>query len=950
MTIRTLPARLVVACCLLGILPSAVVAQNQLELETVFAEVGQQLVALDVKLTHDIQGGLAGFSFGLTHDAGDLSGVSLEHSLGLLIPDFEASQIGVGYMTIGVVYALSPALPTLAEGSYEVARATYNVTLFASLGLSPVSIALAGQPPIALIFSPGPITPTTVDGGVLIVDEAPPGTIVNLLWFPSIGDELVTIIDPTDLSSTPASVGGQSDPRGIAIAPNGMGWVAYAGTGTVARVQPDGNQFGSAITTGMAPTGVCVDHLGNTWVTDATDGTVTKIAPSGAVLLGMGGGIDDAILVGNQPTGIAADAIGNIWVAIAGDDQLKKLNNNGELAVVVDLQPGDEPHGVAIDRKGFIWVTLRGADLVQRRGSGGSLVQQFTGLPVGAAPEGIVIRGVNEAWIAAELPYHVVPGGALDPIDAPGTPDPTGILIDGLGDVWVTDASGTATRFDADETLIETTAIGIDPGLLGDASGMIQANILRPNGDFDSDGFSNRFEVDAATNPFDAVSNPGIVPQVIDLSCFVVGQDVELSWTNPLTFDAIQVLRDAQPLATLPGDATSFVDPVVSVGNYAYEIFGEFGGQPADAVGCAVIVGQGGVEDENTIGVDVGDRATNLFDVSTNENAGPGEPRFYATDSGSGKIYALDEDFSVLGIIDSPFQGIVPSTGIAYRPDGNGGAGSLFIASGGDGSDPSQIAETTLGGVVIDPPNGAGLISVIGTLGPLSGPIGGIDYEPSGGSIVGIEPGGCAIFALSPAQSALVDFEFVHPDPGPGLNGIEFLGGSILSEFQLLLTAFDPVDESYSIDLVDVTNNGGVITAVPAGSSIPLTALQAEENVFGGFSFFDGRISLVGTTTSVVYEIVARRPFIRGDANLDLALNVADAVTILDYLFNSGTDYNCLDAFDTNDDGGNNIADAIWLLDYLFNGGMEPPPPGCNAQGVCEPGLVDPTLDGLFCL
>ena len=58
-------------------------------------------------------------------------------------------------------------------------------------------------------------------------------------------------------------------------------------------------------------------------------------------------------------------------------------------------------------------------------------------------------------------------------------------------------------------------------------------------------------------------------------------------------------------------------------------------------------------------------------------------------------------------------------------------------------------------------------------------------------------------------------------------------------------------------------------------------------------------------------------------------------------LFQSGA-LGCLDAADINDDGAINIADPIFLLAYIFSGGPAPSPPSaCGA---------DPTADAIDCV
>lgn len=66
--------------------------------------------------------------------------------------------------------------------------------------------------------------------------------------------------------------------------------------------------------------------------------------------------------------------------------------------------------------------------------------------------------------------------------------------------------------------------------------------------------------------------------------------------------------------------------------------------------------------------------------------------------------------------------------------------------------------------------------------------------------------------------------------------------------------------------------------------------------------------------------------FIRGDANRDGVVNVADPVTILAGIF-AGGDLPCEDAADVNDVGPIDLSDAIYLLYYLFSGSYPPLPP-----------------------
>ena len=80
--------------------------------------------------------------------------------------------------------------------------------------------------------------------------------------------------------------------------------------------------------------------------------------------------------------------------------------------------------------------------------------------------------------------------------------------------------------------------------------------------------------------------------------------------------------------------------------------------------------------------------------------------------------------------------------------------------------------------------------------------------------------------------------------------------------------------------------------------------------------------------------------FFRGDANYNLAVDIADAIFILGYLFSGGAEPGCPDTADVNDDGQINIGDAIYLLGFLFGDGPTIPYP--------FPGFgLDPTPDNL---
>lgn len=127
--------------------------------------------------------------------------------------------------------------------------------------------------------------------------------------------------------------------------------------------------------------------------------------------------------------------------------------------------------------------------------------------------------------------------------------------------------------------------------------------------------------------------------------------------------------------------------------------------------------------------------------------------------------------------------------------------------------------------------------------------------------------------------------------------------------------SFPPVSNMYTVDNV----------------SVPVTEL--------------GGSSILLTGTSVKTE--PGKLFIRGDANLSRQVDIADAVTIIAFVFYGDSALTCLLAADANDDDGVDISDPIWILQHLFSGGPAPaapyPSPGADptpGKTTCAQGLA----------
>jgi len=101
-----------------------------------------------------------------------------------------------------------------------------------------------------------------------------------------------------------------------------------------------------------------------------------------------------------------------------------------------------------------------------------------------------------------------------------------------------------------------------------------------------------------------------------------------------------------------------------------------------------------------------------------------------------------------------------------------------------------------------------------------------------------------------------------------------------------------------------------------------------------------GYLTIKGTGNIVCYDNVClvslseeQVPAICGDTNGDEAVNVSDAVHIINYIFNSGGAPDPLSNGDANCDTMVNVSDAVYIINYVFVGGNPP----CDTDGNSVP-------------
>ncbi len=245
------------------------------------------------------------------------------------------------------------------------------------------------------------------------------------------------------------------------------------------------------------PQGVAVDSAGNVYVADTGSFTIRQVAPGGVVttLAGLAGSQGSADGTGsaaqfNGPHAVAVESAGNLYVADTGNNTIRQVTPGGVVTTLAGLagsQSGSAdgtgsgarfngPTGVAVDSAGILYVADTGNNTIRKVTPGGvvttlagnaALVDQW-GNPIGGhadgtgsaalfcGPEGVAVDSAGNVYVADtgnNTIRQVTPGGVVTTLaglagswgSADGTgsaaqfDNPTGVAVDGAGNVYVAD-------------------------------------------------------------------------------------------------------------------------------------------------------------------------------------------------------------------------------------------------------------------------------------------------------------------------------------------------------------------------------------------------------------------------------------------------------------------------------------------------------------------------------
>ncbi len=357
------------------------------------------------------------------------------------------------------------------------------------------------------------------------------------------------------------------------VAGGGTGGLGDGGTATAATL----NQ----------PGGVFLDSSGDIFIADTNNSRIREIS-GGTITTVVGAGgfaVSPALF---QPGGVFLDALGDIYIADTGNSLIREVTPTGVSTIIAGGGSfgyyGDgaaatgaalyNPQGVYVDGSGNVYIadTLNNAIRKVTASTGiistiaGNGMAGFTGDGGQASaaqlssPTGVIMDNAGNLLIADKLNNRIrsiAPNGVITTIagngnqgfsgdNGPATSaalyNPTGVFVDGSGNIYVAVAFSNVIRKFAPGGVITTVAgVGGAANFSGDGGPATSATLNHPAGVavdgsgniFIADTGNNRIrQVSVSTGSVPAISTNGVVPIYSSVPVIQPGEWVSIYGTN----------------------------------------------------------------------------------------------------------------------------------------------------------------------------------------------------------------------------------------------------------------------------------------------------------------------------------------------------------------------------------------------------------------------------------